>query len=172
MAGEDIGLGAMEVVPVIDTAAVNEFLSGRRLAVIGASDDERNFGKTVYRSLRDHGYEVVAVNPTADAVAGERCYPDLGSVPGPLDGAIVMVNRALATEVVRACAEKGVRRVWLFKGLGGPGAVSQEAVQLCLDNGIDVVAGACPLMFLEPVGWFHRAHRGMRRLNRSLVKVS
>ena len=59
--------------------------------------------------------------------------------------------------------------MWLFKGIGGPGALSDEVVRLCEDNGIDVVAGACPLMFLEPVGWFHRLHRSARRHNGSLV---
>ena len=159
-------------VTVISNASINDFLSGRRIAVIGASDDKSNFGRSIYTALREHGYEVVAVNPNAQAVAGDRCYPDLASVPAPLDGAIVMVNKAAAPDVVRACVAHGVPRVWLFKGLGGPGALSDEAVQLCEDNGIDVVAGACPLMFLQPVGWFHKVHRGVRHLNGSLSKAS
>lgn len=61
-------------------------------------------------------------------------------------------------------------RVWLFMGLGGPGALSDEAVQLCHDKGIDVVAGACPLMFLEFVGWSHKLHRMARHLNGSLSR--
>jgi uncharacterized protein len=157
---------------MITTASATEFLAGRRIAVIGASDDKAKFGSTIYRALREHGYDVVAVNPNSEAVAGDRCYPDLGSVPVPLDGAIVMVSQARAAEVVRACVQHRVPRVWLFKGLGGPGALSDEAVQLCQDNGIDVVAGACPLMFLEPVGWFHKLHRSARHLNGSLAKAS
>ena len=157
---------------MITTTAVTEFLAGRRIAVIGASDDKANFGATIYRALREHGYDVVAVNPNAEAVAGDHCYPDLGSLPAPVDGAIVMVNQARAADAVRACVEHHVPRVWLFKGLGGPGALSDEAVKLCQDNGIDVVAGACPLMFLEPVGWFHKLHRSARHLNGSLTKAS
>jgi predicted CoA-binding protein len=153
---------------MITAEAVEEFLACGRIAVVGASDEKSNFGNTVYRALRDHGYEVVAVNPHAEQVAGDPCYADLGRVPGTPDGVVVMVGQASAAEVVRACAEHSIRRVWLFKGLGGPGAVSDDALRLCRDHGIDVVAGACPLMFLEPVGWFHRLHRGARRLNRSL----
>jgi uncharacterized protein len=137
---------------MITTSSVAEFLAGQRIAVIGASDDKANFGATIYRALREYGYDVVAVNPNAEAVAGDRCYADLGSVPAPIDGAIVMVNQALAVDVVRACAE--------------------HHVQLCRDNSIDVVAGACPLMFLEPVGWFHKVHRSVRHLNGSLSKAS
>lgn len=42
--------------------------------------------------------------------------------------------------------------------------MSPEAVALCREHGIEVVDGACPLMFSEPVGWFHRVHRVGRRL--------
>jgi uncharacterized protein len=154
---------------VIDTETVGRFLTGRRIAVVGASDDQRNFGRTVYTALRDHGYDVVAVNPNAEAVAGDPCHPEIAAVPGSIDGAVVMVNQDRAADVVRACATAGVRRVWLFQGIGAQGAVSDEAVQLCRDHDIEVVAGACPLMFLEPVGWFHRLHRRARRLNGSLV---
>ena len=70
-----------------------------------------------------------------------------------------------ATAVVQQCIECGVPRVWLFQGIGGAGAVSDDAVALCRTHGVEVVAGACPLMFLEPVGAAHRFHRFMRRLN-------
>ena len=157
---------------MIDHDAAAKFLAAGRLAVVGASDDQRNFGNTVYRALRDHGIGTVAVNARADTVAGDRCYQDLASVPGPIDGVLVMVGGARSGDVVRAAIERGVPRVWLFKGLGGPGAVTDEAVNLCKDHGVDVVAGACPLMFLEPVGWFHKVHRTMRHLNGSLARAS
>jgi predicted CoA-binding protein len=162
----------LEVVKMIDPAVAQNFLAHHRLAVVGASDDPKSFGNTIYRELLAHGYEAIPVNPNAVTVEGQTCYPNLASVPGDLDGVIVMVNRDKAIDIVRACIDRGIRRVWLFKGLGAPGAVSDEAVQLCRDNGIEVVAGACPLMFLEPVGWFHRAHRAMRRINGSLAKAS
>jgi uncharacterized protein len=160
----------MEVIDVIEPATVQEFLAQHRIAVVGASDKKDSFGRTIYRELRQHGYEAVAVNPHAESVEGDVCYPDLEAVPGQLDGVVVMVGRDAAADVVRACAARGVQRVWLFKGVGGSGAVSDEALELCDAHGIDVVAGACPLMFLEPVAWFHRAHRGLRHLNGSLAR--
>ena len=83
-----------------------------------------------------------------------------------------MVRADAAADVVRACARRGVGHVWLFKGLGGSGAVSDEAVEERERHGIAVVAGACPLMFLEPVGLVHRIHRAARRANRSLVRTA
>lgn len=156
---------------MIDPSNVKDFLAQRRLAVVGASDTRDNFARTIYQQLRDHGYEVAAVHPDAATVAGDPCYPDLASVPGQLDGVIVMVNRDAAPEVVRDAAALGVPRVWLFKGIGGSGAVSNEAVELCDHHDIKVIPGACPMMFLEPVGWFHRIHRGVRHLNGALARA-
>jgi predicted CoA-binding protein len=154
---------------MIDPAMATAFLAHHRLAVVGASDDRRKFGNTVYRELKAHGHDVVAVNPSTREVEGDLCYADLAAVPGDIDGVVVMVHRDRAAAVVDACIARGVRRVWLFKGVGGPGAVSEEAVALCRRHGIEVVEGACPLMFLEPVSWFHRAHRTLRRMNGSLA---
>jgi predicted CoA-binding protein len=156
---------------MIDPNMAIEFLAAGRIAVIGASDDPHNFGNTVYRALRDHQIGVVAVNPHASEVAGDRCYASVALVPGAVDGAIVMVAADRAAEVVADCLDHGMPRVWLFKGLGSGGAVSDAAVDLCTARGVPVVAGACPLMFLEPVGWFHRLHRSARHLNHSLARA-
>lgn len=155
---------------MIDRTAAEQFLT-MRLAVVGASSDLGNFGGTIYRELRKHGLDVVPVNRRLSEIDGDPCYPDLGSLPEPVDGVIVMVGRDAAVDVVRSCVAHGIRHVWLFKGLGGPGAVSDEALDYCRAHGVNVVAGACPLMFLEPVGWFHRVHRAARRLNHSLQEV-
>ena len=53
--------------------------------------------------------------------------------------------------------------MWLFRGVGGQGSVSAEALGVCREHGITVIAGACPLMFLEPTGVVHRVHRAARR---------
>ena len=149
---------------MISTTTVNRFFAAPRITVVGASDAKGSFGGTVYRELRDHGHDVVAVHPTAETVAGDPCYHDLAAVPDPVGAVLVMVNAERALDVVEACIARGVEQVWLFQGLGGPGAVSDEAVRRLREHGIAVVPGACPLMFLEPVGVVHRLHRGVRRL--------
>lgn len=157
---------------VVDPGVVEDFLAQRRLAVVGATDDPSNFGRTVYRELRDRGYELSAVSSSAAEVEGDRAYPDLALVPGPIDGVVVMVHRDRAVAVVRQAIELGIPRVWLFKGVGGAGSVSPEAVEQCRDAGVAVVPGACPLMFLGPVAAVHRIHRGVRHLNGSLGRTA
>ena len=155
----------------ITPASVDEFLAGRRLAVVGASDDSSSFGRTIVEALSDHGYDVVAVHPTSGPVAGRPCHRSLAEVPGDVDGVVVMTGAEAAVEVVRQCVDRGIEHVWLFKGLGGPGALSEDAVELCRSHDVDVVAGACPMMFLEPVGWSHRVHRSARRLRGDLART-
>lgn len=157
---------------MLDMKVIQDVLACRRIAVVGASDRKDSFGRAVYEALRDHGYDVVAVHPTAQTVSGDACVPDLGSVEPAPEAVLVMTGRAQAAGVVRACVLHGVPRVWLFKGIGSPGAVSEEAVALCRDHGIDVVEGACPLMFLEPVGVPHRIHRAVRRMKGALPKAA
>ncbi len=75
-----------------------------------------------------------------------------------------MVPASAAADVVReaAAARGDAPMIWLHKG-AGQGAVSAEAVALCHDAGLDVVDGACPMMFEEPVATFHKIHRVLVR---------
>jgi uncharacterized protein len=152
---------------VVDQAVVDEFLAQHRFAVVGASDESGNFGGTVVSELRSHGYEVVSVHPSATVVGDQPAYSSLDAVPGVLDGVIVMVPRHVAVDVVGQAVDRGVTRIWLFKGAGA-GAVSREAIELARRSGASVVPGACPLMFLAPVAAIHRIHRGVRHLDGSL----
>jgi uncharacterized protein len=156
---------------MIEQTTVDRFLAQHRVAVVGASDEKQNFGGTILRALRDHGYDAVGVNPTTTTATGTRCWPDLASVPGPVDGVIVMVPAESSADVVRAAIARGVTQVWLFRGIGGRGAVSEEAVALCRENNVNVVEGACPLMFLEPVGFAHRMHRSVRRMRGAVERA-
>jgi hypothetical protein len=148
----------------ISAARAEAFLRLPRLALIGASDDRRKFGNTIYRELRDRpDGTVLAVNPNATTVEGDPCYPDVSALPEPVDGAIVMVPAAHAAEAVESCLDAGVSRIWLFRGFG-PGSVTDAALERCDDQGVEVIAGACPMMFLGHAGGMHRFHRTMRRL--------
>jgi len=147
---------------MITNDAVRTFLEGHRIALVGASDAKDSFARTIDLALVDHGYEVVPVNPRHDELGGRPCYPRVTEGPAPVDGAIIMVGSDHAAEVVDDVAAAGIARVWLFKGLGSQGAATPGAIEACERHGLETVAGACPLMFLEPVGAGHRMHRGIR----------
>lgn len=161
----------MSVTSVIDQGAATAFLASGRIAVVGASDDPKNFGQSICKALIEHGIQTVAVHPEAPSSAGAPCYPSLTSVPGTIDGVIVVVPKQRSADVVSESIGRGIQRIWLFKG-AGPGTVSEEALRLCEDHDVEVIAGACPLMFLGPVRGVHRVHRALRRANHSLTKAA
>jgi len=138
--------------------AVKEFLGLKRIAVAGVSrqgDGEAANG--IYKKLRDSGYEVFAVNPNAETVEGDPCYPNVGSIPGGVEGVVIVTAPAATEQVVRDCAAAGIKRVWMHKGMGS--SVSDDAVQFCQENGITVIPGACPMMFCQPVDVAHACIR-------------
>lgn len=139
-------------------AAAREFLAGRRIAVAGVSRDRNQPANLIYRRLRDTGHEVAAINPSTDRVEGDPCYPDLRAVPCRVDGVVIATPPAAAAEVVRACVELGIPRVWMHRSFG-EGSVSAEAVALCRSHGIGVIVGGCPMMYCGKVDLGHRCMR-------------
>ncbi|MDH4063852.1 MAG: CoA-binding protein [Acidobacteriota bacterium] len=138
--------------------SVAAFLRGRRFAVAGVSRNSSAAANAVFRKLRGAGYEVFAVNPKASEVEGTTCYSEVGLVPGPLDGVVIVTAPDVSIQVVRQCREHGVSRVWFHRSFGH-GSVSDEAVKECGAAGIDCIVGGCPLMFCDPVDVGHRCMR-------------
>lgn len=156
---------------VVDRAAVQRFLACERIAVVGASADPRKFGNTIFTALRDHGHGVVPVNPRAPQVEGVPCVATIADLPDDVDAAMIMVLGDDAVAAVHACAARGIQHVWLFRGVGSPGAVSAASLAACRQHSLDTVDGACPLMFLEPVDAVHRMHLAVRRYNGAFTSV-
>ena len=142
---------------------ISEFLRGKRFAVAGVSRHAGQAANAVYRKLRDSGFEVFPVNPKAAEVEGTRCYPDLRSIPGTLDGVLVATHPSVSVGLVRQCGERGVGQVWFHRSFG-QGSVSNEAVQECKISGIKCIVGGCPLMYCEPIDFGHRCMRWWLRL--------
>ena len=129
--------------------AAAAFLANQRVAVTGVSRTPENHGSnTVYRRLRERGYEVFAVNPNASHVEGDQCYRDLASIPGGVQAVVIGTRPEIAMDTMRECAELGITHVWMHRGPGA-GSVSAEATAYGREHGITVIDGGCPLMF----GW-------------------
>ena len=137
---------------------VAEFLRGKRIAVAGVSRQPNQAANAIYRKLRDCGYETFPVNPNASEVEGAKCYPDLQSIPGPVDGVVVATHPAQSIELVRQCVDKGTNRIWFHRSFG-EGSVSDAAVRECQARGFQYIVGGCPLMYCQPVDVGHRFMR-------------
>lgn len=141
--------------------AATAFLANERVAVTGVSRTPNTHGSnTVYRRLRERGYQVFAVNPNAQEVEGDRAYPDLKAIPGGVDAVVIATRPERAEQTMHECAELGIRHVWMHRGPGA-GSVSEAATDYGRRHGITVIDGGCPLMF-DPTADF--GHKVMRRL--------
>jgi len=147
--------------------AAQEFLSLDRIAVLGVSRDPKQPANLIYRKLRAAGRTVFAVNPVADQVEGDACYPAAGSIPGGIQGAVIATRPELAARLVDECAAAGATHVWMHRSFG-PGSVSEPAIERCRALGLTAIPGACPMMFCAPVDPGHRCMRFLSRITGGL----
>lgn len=127
--------------------AATSFLSHHRIAVTGVSRDPTNHGgNIIYKRLKERGYEVSAINPNAETVEGDPCYPNLHSVPGGVEAVVIATSAQHADATMREAVDLGITDVWMH-GSFGAGSVSDTATTYGREHGVTVIDGGCPLMF-------------------------
>jgi uncharacterized protein len=151
-------------------AKVNEFLAQQRIAVVGVSRNASHHpvGNLIYRRLKRTGHVVFPVNPHMHTFEGEPCHPRLQSIPGGVDGAVIITRPETTERIVQDCGEAGVRRVWMHRSMGKGSSVSPQAVEYCRQNGITVIAGACPMMYGSGADLGHTCMRLLLKLTGGL----
>jgi len=136
---------------------IEEFLAQKRIAVVGVSRNPTDFNRRLFQEFRQRGYDAVPVNPQAAEIDGQRCFARVQEIAPPVDGALLMTPPRITEQVVRDCAEAGIRRIWIYSAVG-KGAVSQAAVDFCQASGLKAIVGLCPYMFFPNAAFFHRLH--------------
>ena len=152
-------------------AKVHDFLAQKRIAVAGVSRDNSHHptGNLIYRRLKTTGHDVFPVNPHMQTFDGERCYPDVRSIPGGVDGVVIVTRPETTEQIVRECDAARVRRVWMHQSIGKKASsVSPEAVEYCRRHDISVIAGACPMMFGPGVDVAHTCMRWILKVTGGL----
>ena len=152
-------------------AKVQDFLAQKRIAVAGVSRNRSHHpvGNLIYQRFKSDGHDVFAVNPHMQTFDGDRCYPNLQSIPGGVDGVVIITRPEVTEQIVHDCTDAGVSRVWIHQSIGkGSSSVSPEAVEYCRQHGISVIAGACPMMFGNGVDFGHTCMRWFMKLTGGL----
>ena len=133
---------------------VDDFLSQKKIAVVGVSRKKTKFGNAIYKELKQKGYQVYPINPNINKFEEDTCYPNLLSLPDKIDAVIINVPPVQTVKVVKEVKEAGIKKVWLQQG-----SQSDAAVKFCEENGIECVSNECILMFAQPSAFIHRAHK-------------
>jgi predicted CoA-binding protein len=121
---------------------INEFLDKRNVfAVIGVSKEPEKYGNKIYFDLKRAGYTVYPVNPNANEISGNRCYPKLRSLPTLPDVVDIVVPPKITEKTVIECKDLRIGKIWMQ-----PGSESEEAIRFCKENGIEVLYGVCVML--------------------------
>jgi predicted CoA-binding protein len=136
--------------------AMGEFLAQGRIAVVGVSRDSTQFANSVLRALRERGCDAIPVNPHAATLEGVTAYPRVQSVPGGVDGVILVLPPDALPGALDDCLAARAPRIW-FRSTGAHGA-APDLVNRARAGGAEVIDGGCPFMVLSKAGWFHHAH--------------
>jgi predicted CoA-binding protein len=122
--------------------------NSKTVAVVGLSPREERDSHRVAKYLQSQGYRIIPVNPKAGEILGERSYPDLASVPEPIDLVDVFRRSEAVPGIVEEAIKMGAKTVWMQLGV-----VHEEAAARAREAGLQVVMDRC--IMVE-----HRRHIG------------
>ena len=95
------------------------------VAVVGLSSDPDRPSYDVARFLQSRRYRIIPVNPNESEVLGERAYPDLPSVPEPVDVVDIFRRSEAIPPIVQQAIQIGAKAIWMQKGVRNEEAAGQ-----------------------------------------------
>ena len=113
-------------------------LSAKTIASVGLSSNQEKESYWIVSYLKEQGYHIIPVNPTATEILGEKVYPDLSSIPEKVDVVQVFRKSEDVPPVVDEAIKIGAKVVWMQEGI-----VNEEAAQTARAAGLQVVMNAC-----------------------------
>src|SRR4030067_2531739 len=124
--------------PMDDTEKI--IRESRNIAVVGVCSERGRPSLTVASYLKGQGYSIIPVNPTIQDVNGEKCYPDLTSIPEKVDVVDIFRKPADVLPVVEEAVRIGAKAIWMQEGI-----VNEEAASKARAAGLQVVMDKCML---------------------------
>ncbi|MFT5220874.1 MAG: putative CoA-binding protein [Planctomycetota bacterium] len=113
-------------------------LEYKTVAIVGLSADWSRPSNFAAKYLIDHGFKVIPVNPKYDEILGQKCYPDLNSIPEPVDIVDLFQRVERIPPFVDAAIEIGSKLIWMQLGI-----VDEVQAQKARDAGLEVVMDRC-----------------------------
>ena len=110
----------------------------KTIAVVGLSPNASRPSYGVSAAMQGFGFRVIPVHPAVTEILGEKVYPNLASVPGPIDLVNVFRSAEFIDEVVDECLKLGLKRLWIQEGI-----VNEPAAARALAGGMTVIMDRC-----------------------------
>ncbi len=119
---------------------IRNFLSLKKVAVIGISRSESKAAHFVPKYLLENGFDIIPVNPNSNEILSKKCYKEITEVEGDIDIVDVFRPSEDVLPFVRDAIKKNPKVIWLQEGIH-----NEEAENLAREHGIDVVFNRCML---------------------------
>ena len=110
----------------------------KSIAVVGLSGNWYRPSYFAAKYMQDHGYRITPVNPNYYEILGEKCYPNLASIPHPVDMVDLFQRAEFAPDFAGQAIEIGAKALWLQLGI-----VSEQAKEIAEQAGLDFVMNRC-----------------------------
>ncbi len=124
---------------MLEAKILNEY---RTVAVVGASPNPERPSYRVANYLAEHGYHVIPVNPNVQQILGKTSYPDLTSIPEPVEVVDIFRRSEEVMPIVEEAIKIGAKAVWMQEGV-----INEQAAARAKAAGLLVVMDKC--MFKE-----------------------
>lgn len=119
---------------------IHDFLSMKKVAVIGMSKNSFKAAHYVPKYLSENGYDITPVNPTTDEILGKKCYDHVSEIEGEIDIVDIFRPSDQVLSVIQDAIKKKPKVIWLQEGIH-----NFEAEELARKEGINVVFNRCML---------------------------
>jgi len=114
--------------------------ASRTIAVVGLSSRRTRPSYGVSEYMQSEGYQIIPVNPQETEVLGEKAYPDLASVPVPIDIVDIFRRSEFVPEIVEAAIRKRAKAIWMQEGV-----IHEAAARRATEAGLSVIMDRCIL---------------------------
>ena len=138
---------------------IKDFVATKRIAIVGVSKSDAKFGNSIYRELKEKGYDLVPVHPSMDVFENDQCFPTIYEVQPPVEAVLISVKKDKVKLILDDAHQAGIKKIWLQQGSETP-----ETIEYGKSLGMKIVPGGCIMMYAEPVKSVHSFHRWIWKL--------
>jgi predicted CoA-binding protein len=108
------------------------------IAIVGLSADWYRPSYFAAKYMQEHGFKIIPVNPKYTEILGEKCYPDLKSIPEKVDMVDVFRKSADCAPIAQEAVDIGAKTLWLQIGVE-----NDEAKAIAESGGVEFVQNRC-----------------------------
>lgn len=149
----------------VSKTQIESFFEPKKLAIAGVSRNEKKFGNSIFRELRNKKFEVLPINPNTDEIDGEKCFSSVSSLPEGIESILITTPKKQTDIILREAIRKGIKNIWVQQM-----SESKDTLNIAEENNIDIIHHKCIFMFASPVQGMHKFHKTVMKIFGKLPK--